>query len=310
MAAAGVDNRPFKDAELLGAYQFLKNDKVGPRNISKYVLRDDRDQTYATAVTSIDQFLKNNPNLIPTFSTVPNELRDYIDERPCLTVNGLAVCISKENSPLSSLEHIANEHIPNIYKDIFSGSFVEEPVKCTKGHTLEKNYTEFWLKKSNLCPAGQHLIGDLEVDDEFQIEVEEFVRKCQKKDAANKKLKDMIKFQDTELSLKNFAILRRELKLDIQETMLLLETTHQTYVDAITTKQKIKPSKQLITFAGETLSLAVKTVGKVALKPILVAGGKFTAKVINMSQGLGLLLAGFSLFIEWEKENHLELVQN
>ena len=69
-----------------------------------------------------------------------NAFQHQVQDNPYLVINGRAVCLSKKEK--------ASEDIDVLCRDIFfSEALIDEPVRCSSGHTFEKRFIEEWVGK-------------------------------------------------------------------------------------------------------------------------------------------------------------------
>lgn len=156
------------------AYECVRDQDFNRGHITKFLLRDNTEQSVDSAVQKIQELLQNHPALCPTFDTQNMEtLRLQIKQKKYLTINVNAVCLSEE------LEAPGNAS-PTYVDSLFSQTLLKEPVRCAAGHYLEKASAEYWLRRSQQCPGGDHLLGDpnanLTVDREHQDYIIRFKR--------------------------------------------------------------------------------------------------------------------------------------
>ena len=123
-----------------------------------YTLNNQEPKTLARAADALSTLLKDNPQLCPIFRTEPrNILLAEIGRKPCLTLNGRAVCLSRERHVSGLAPLFLDRH--------FSMNRISIPVHCPEGHCFEKEYIELWrLRMGDTCPAGNHPLGNLTVD--------------------------------------------------------------------------------------------------------------------------------------------------
>lgn len=96
---------------------------------------------------SVEKLLSKNSSLVALFDTNTNQIINALRVRKFLVINRNAVCLHDNIDVPEGAEP---------YMDAcFSTGLLKNPVKCEDGHYLEKEYCEFWLKKSNYCPDGE-----------------------------------------------------------------------------------------------------------------------------------------------------------
>ena len=131
------------------------------RTIYKYILEVENNNSKSinnNAALKIVELLERNRNLIPTFefNKKLKNLQELISANPVLTINGNAVCLSKEAYAPAGAESYCD--------DFFSQSLLVDPIKCRAGHVLERSRAEFYVTHSKgKCPAG-HEMGEMQED--------------------------------------------------------------------------------------------------------------------------------------------------
>lgn len=115
------------------------------------------------AASTVKALLTDHPDLIPTFSLESSLLLSEIEQNTYLIINGRAVCLAPQKlAPGSAQREL---------KDLgLSENLLKEPIKCSKGHPLEKSRVEFWIKREpKLCPYRSHpeeWSDPIEIDEE------------------------------------------------------------------------------------------------------------------------------------------------
>lgn len=177
--------------------------------VRKYVYEDGKEASLDSAVSVVQRFLKDNPNLCPMFPFSFEELKQEIKQKKYLVINKDAVCLASERL-------LSPEALP--FKDAcFSEGMLKNPIQCSQGHFLEKELAERWVaKKGDICPGPgeKHSIGDLEVNEDFRDMINEF------KAGKEKEQKRLDK-------LENFERRNTELENQFNETKSQLEEANK-----------------------------------------------------------------------------------
>jgi hypothetical protein len=137
---------------------------VGERAITKYLYDRSKPNAVDLAVELIARI--KNAGLRLTFSSVDASIRKEVEINPYLIIHGSAVSLAPTPG---APKDVSVKHI-DLY---FSVGWLEEPVCCSKGHYMEKKRAQHWVTylQDNKCPAGDHPIGPIVVDEEHQYEV-------------------------------------------------------------------------------------------------------------------------------------------
>ena len=127
------------------------------------------------AVALLDALFEKFRELVPTFSTDSSELVVSLRANRYLTINGQAVVLAaQKNSPAG----VALEYVDRF----FSQTLLRQPVRCPEGHNLELEAARYWVaRQGDVCPAGRHPIGPLEVDGEIQRLIDTYSKGSLKK---------------------------------------------------------------------------------------------------------------------------------
>lgn len=166
MVSVVYNNGAFQDSpyRLVG-----KSKTIGGRIIERYLLDVSVEAASAKATQVVLLLLEQNQHLCPTFATDSQELlKRKLGSNVYLIVNGRAVSLSKEREADAAS-----------YKDrYFSGALLKEPVRCSHNHLFERKRAQIWASSmNNLCPVGDHPIGNLEIDDELQDDIRQYRQK-------------------------------------------------------------------------------------------------------------------------------------
>jgi hypothetical protein len=151
-------------------YAFAGGKNLNGRVVEKYLFNNQVDQANVQAAQAIRTLLANHQNLCPTFSTNQGELEVEVVRSIYLTINGTAVCLAQEPE--------APGDAARDFKDrFFSEALMQEPTQCPQGHWLELSRARIWAANAhNMCPTGNHLIGNLVLDQALQHEIHDFRR--------------------------------------------------------------------------------------------------------------------------------------
>lgn len=133
------------------------------RWVIRYLVRNHEDPiTLNNAIRTIASFLQDNQKLCPTFAIEPDVLGNSLRDRHYLVINGQALSLSRNDRSVEQ---------PAYNDDAFSEDLLESPVRCERGHYLERDRVQFWIhRKGDICPVGviPHHIVDLTIDREHQ----------------------------------------------------------------------------------------------------------------------------------------------
>jgi hypothetical protein len=153
------------------AYQLKDQTTYRGRRIAQYLIANNENRSLINAEQTIRELVRNNPLLVPVFRmSTPEILRDQISRKKYLIINENALCLSKEcETP---------DDLPKEYIDVyFSQAIIKEPVCCAHNHYLEKRCAQLWTDRmGDICPAGNHSIGNIIVDEEHQSAIRRFTR--------------------------------------------------------------------------------------------------------------------------------------
>lgn len=156
-------------------YHVFEKKSLNGRIICRYILDNQQSNALDRAAEAIVKLLRDNKILCETFTIEPlHSLATEIGKKFYLIINDKAVSLSIErNFPFDA---------QLVYKDYFTGILLKEPVKCTQGHHLEKSLAQIWKQKKDTCPAGEHPIGDLVVDQELQENIKNYLEQKKEKE--------------------------------------------------------------------------------------------------------------------------------
>lgn len=157
-------------------YVFADARNLNGRIVEKYLFNNQINQAATLAAGTLRTLLAHNQNLLPTFATDLGVLEAEVVRNIYLTINGQAVSLAQEQE--------APDGAARDYRDrFFSEALIQEPTQCTQGHWLELSRAHIWAANmQNVCPAGNHLIGNLAVDNELQREIQSFRRARQQQE--------------------------------------------------------------------------------------------------------------------------------
>lgn len=134
---------PFNDTLQGSNFILVSSALKDGRTIRIYELKDQTDAALIKAVDTIRVLIERNPCLSLTF--LLQNARSILREKPCLTINGEAVCLSEEKE--------AND-VPLHYVDrYFSQDILRVPIRCSRGHLLEGSSALLWFQNKRHCPG-------------------------------------------------------------------------------------------------------------------------------------------------------------
>lgn len=150
-------------------YLFCSALETDNRKIWKF-LYDDRIPS-DKAAEALNKLISGR-KLCVTFPNDPAELSKEIEQKKYLIINGYALCLLNSMNILEAAD-------PSYIDTYFSNVLMEEPVQCTHGvHCFEKRYAEIWKRTmGDICPGGDHDLGDLELNHPLKTEIQKFKRK-------------------------------------------------------------------------------------------------------------------------------------
>jgi hypothetical protein len=134
------------------------------RAITKYLYDGSQPNAVDLAVELIAKIKK--AGLCLTFSDADASIRKELETNPYMIIHGSAVSL------VPTLD--TPKDVSFTYLDVyFSKSWLEEPVRCSQGHYLEKKRADHWVTnlQKDECPLGGHTIGPLVVDEPYRDEV-------------------------------------------------------------------------------------------------------------------------------------------
>lgn len=133
----------FEDTLQGSSFVLLSSTLVNGRTVRKYELNLWTNAALKQTVAIIRQLLARNPFLCPTFLLA--NAQEILREKPYLTINGEAVCLSEEKD---------TSDVPAQYIDrYFSQDILKSPIRCSRGHLLEGNSALLWFQTKRHCPG-------------------------------------------------------------------------------------------------------------------------------------------------------------
>lgn len=150
-------------------YLFCSALETNNRKIWKF-LYDDR-ISLDKAAGALNKLISGRKVCV-TFPTDPVKLSKEIEQKKYLIINEYALCLLDSMNILEAAD-------PSYIDTYFSNVLMEEPAQCTHGvHRFEKRYAEIWKETmGDNCPGGDHALGDLELNQPLQTEIQEFKRR-------------------------------------------------------------------------------------------------------------------------------------
>ncbi|NGX41372.1 MAG: hypothetical protein KR126chlam4_01211 [Candidatus Anoxychlamydiales bacterium] len=299
-----VPSSQYKVLKDSGVFRLAFHDEFFGKPIRKYILIDQKDETITKAAKAIYSLLSQNSDLCATFKTRTIELiKTKLETNRYLTINGFAVCLAKSREIPSDASREFNDKY-------FSETLLKKPVRCSQGHVLEMKSAKFWVsKKGDTCPAGEHTIGELEVDRGLQKDIGKYKKTTENMDAfyRDQKLKDLknrileatVEAQGEQLSLLS--------GIKNVDTVLMVGAGAKIVIKVVG-KKACKEAGKLLT--KELAKEVSKILAKEASKKVAKFAGKSLGKVVpGVSVGIGVTLAVYRIKKGMKEDSNKEYIK-
>lgn len=161
-------------------FVMLDNTTQGIVRKSYKIDHKDVDQKIQDAAKQILELIQDNQHLRCTFEI--KNVGQLISTMRFLFIFQSALSLATERADI---------RIPHGCCDVFTENWVDEPVSCSKNHVLELSRATFWLQNNgntDVCPAGNHPIGSLSVDDMKRDEVRKEKKRLDHQDVVENRL--------------------------------------------------------------------------------------------------------------------------
>lgn len=290
-------------------------DGPGGVKIYRYFLSDTSEDAISKAAKAILELLDKRWDLSPLFPIMPEALQKDVRDKAYLTINDIAVCLSDRPAAGNNVHRTK-------FKDHFSGGLLEEPVKCEKGHYLERKTAEFWKeRKGSFCPVDyssmdRHSLNDLTIDKDLQEEIQQFL--AVEADKArilkeNTELKKLFFSARDNLNEKDIALKQAEEEKkylrtanDAASKELCEQSKKLAMENANSIPMEIRPFNQNLPMVMEVAKILVKAGGLVCenvCKIIVSESGKLIGKTISAKviPGWSLFIGGYGAISRWER---------
>lgn len=243
-----------------------KKDWIVNKNRAQvFIIKNTETGWQLKATQAIEQFLKTNNSLCPTFDS--SRVKTLIEENTYLVVYVATVSLAATHKlPLGA---------PSDFRDNFSLGLAHSPALCSQGHVFEKERLKAWVDlKGDFCPLGQHPVGEIIQDDDLAERIKSFTDNITTSEEERQALEDATNKAANETAL--------------------LRTTMQAINNRVTDIESDRRSR-VVCLAGGGLKIGVRgtliyangaTIGKNALSKI----GKYGKEVPVLSVGVGLVL--------------------
>ena len=266
-------------------YVFASARNLGGRVVEKYLFNNQVNQAGTLAARAIRALLADHQNLRPTFTTNLDSLEAEVVRNVYLTINGNAVSLAEEQEAPGEVQR-------REFKDrFFSEALIQEPAHCLQDHWFELSRARIWAEQmQNICPAGNHLIGNLVVDDEARQEIQNFRQARQQQQQMNQNFIDrqqLIVIENAELRIqqqrqqRELNYLKNRFRGNIWSTVGIGSTA---------------VGKVVLRFAFTQVGTKICTeIGKIIAQKLAVEGGKEVGK--NAAKSIVKQLPVISFFI-------------
>lgn len=244
-----------------GVYIKAEERLMGARTVHRYQLAERSSEAVAEAAKAVTALLSANPSLCPVFDSQPEILRQAVEQRSYLTINGRAVCLSAEPKAPEGASYI---------DAFFSEEIVREPVVCQENHYLEYSFVVHWAKRNgDNCPGGDHRIGEIRVQPWAREGVNQYRQSQARERARDAQAEERFRHLEEDAAV-------RELRMHHLETSIHSRVSRK------------------VEIGGAFVKVVLKTTGpltKVAFKEMSVGTTKCLLKafpIIGFFVGLGL----------------------